>query len=223
MSDEAARAIDPRFDPRYQRGYTPGVHEVPTAVPEAPREAQRVEREPGGRAAATEAAVARKPQRGDTAIVSDEQAHDHAAALLAYFGRETGSEAVGSTGGPPRGARIEAPPAAAGQYADSGMAELLDASVTDAEHESESPFVRHPSLAFWVSLASSIAFVLIGAVLYWNVNLEQMQPGGRIGGEDQAFLSTMHALGLGLVQAGVLGIVVVLALWSVQVARGRRS
>lgn len=236
MSNEAARGIDPRFDPRFQRGYTPdaaataspqaSVAEAATepalAEPAAGRASQR--RETGIRA---EPAVGREVRPPERVVRPDQLDDDHAAALLAYFGppadRAAAPDAAESDEPQHRG-RIgpsPAPAEPAGSGFDRRHGEHVD---VDADSENESPFVRHPSLAFWVALAASIGFVVVGVVVSWNVSLEQMRPTGRMSGaETQAFLSALSALGMGLVQAGALGTVVVLAIWAVQSGRRRHS
>ncbi|ANJ25611.1 hypothetical protein [Agromyces aureus] len=229
MSDEATRAIDPRFDPRFQRGYVPDVaggarakvRREPTDAPTevetelfGPRSAVTSDRRPAPLTAAPP-----KPEA------------DHAAALLAYFAPEEPTVPNPPTEPGPRSDPAPNPPTDLGpasggitSHSESGMRREVDDGFVEPEPESESPFVRHRWLGFWVALAASIAFVVGGAVLYWNVSLEQMSPSGRIAGaaETQAFLSALYALGIGLVQAGALGIVVVLALGAVMSARRGR-
>ncbi|WP_143109732.1 hypothetical protein [Agromyces sp. CF514] len=123
----------------------------------------------------------------------------------------------------PQQARIGPPPSAIGEHADPGMhSERGDARfVVEPEPESESPFVRHPSLRYWVALVASIGFVLTGAVLYWNINLMQMSGMMTLSSEEQALQSAVYSLSSGFMQAGVVGVVLVVGLWAVQTGRGR--
>ncbi|KQM82249.1 hypothetical protein [Agromyces sp. Leaf222] len=228
MSNEAARGIDPRFDPRFQRGYKTDAAAAARAAerrrPDAPPTAEEAAlfgpRPPGAPperpTPRIEAAAPFAPTR-----VSEP---DHAATLLAYFGPKAGAEATTSYAAEAQSqGRIEPSPLEQALHADDGMG-AHDDFVVEPEPLSESPFVRHPSLSFWVALAASAAFVIAGVVLTWNVNLEQMRPTGRMAGaESQAFLSALSALAIGLVQAGALGVVVVLAMWAVQSRRRRTS
>ncbi|GAA1955373.1 hypothetical protein [Agromyces allii] len=230
MSDEATREIDPRFDPRFQRGYVPDAagSAQPTATfarPSAETPAARADDGPARAASAQSPAIASSAPARSTTTADDA---DHAAALLAYFAPEADPQAAAA----PEVAAPGAPPARAATYigpppshAVSGMnAAPADSDfVVEPEPVSESPFVRHPALGFWVVLGTSLGFVVAGAVLTWNINYAQMSGRMTLPSEGQAFINAMSALGAGLVQAGVLGIVVVLAVQAVRSGRGRRS
>ncbi|MFF2370510.1 hypothetical protein [Agromyces sp. NPDC058110] len=248
MSDEAARGIDPRFDPRFQRGYVSDAaanarkpaRREPTAPPSP------IETELYGPGSVGTAAERSAPLREEARVLEADRTPepDHAAALLAYFAPEqgeTGSRArpvpddeamfaprsdAPSTPGP---SRIGPPPSTSAVHSDLGMRAGEGAGdddfVVEPELESESPFVRHPALRYWTALAISVVFVVVGAWLSWNMTRERMSPSGTMAdqAEAQAFLSAVAALSAGLVQAGALGTVVVLAVWALQSARGRRS
>ena len=229
MSNEAARGIDPRFDPRFQRGYT-------TDAAAAARAAER--RKPHDPPTEEEAALfgprppGTAPERPAPRVEpAPAPEPDHAAALLAYFGPEAHSVAHPEASQYARSEapaldqhRIGPPPTAFGEHSDPGMPSSqgdVDHFVVEPEPESESPFVRHPSLRYWLALAVSIGFAVAGAAIYWNVALQQMSGVAMLDTAGQAFQNALSSLGTGLVQSGLLGVVVVLAVWAVQSARKR--
>ncbi|GAA1507498.1 hypothetical protein BJ978_000763 [Agromyces terreus] len=230
MSNEAARGTDPRFDPRFQRGYVPdAAASVSDGVARDPHPVAGSRPLIGAPAPAEAEPAALHPAAG-AAVVEEAQTDDHAAALLAYFGPDTGAvRAPRPVGEPdPVGTRPGVfigppPPRTAAEHAESGMHASSGGFVVEPEPESESPFVRHPSLRYWVSLAASIAFVLFGLWLYWTVNLDQMSGMVSLGVEQQAMYNSLQSLASGLMMSGALGTVLVLGLWAVQAGRGARS
>lgn len=73
----------------------------------------------------------------------------------------------------------------------------------------------------WVALASCAAFSVIGALLYWNLANDQQRFMGAIGTpSEEAFRLFATVLSPALVQAGIVGMVIVLAVW---VVRDRRT
>lgn len=220
MSNEATRGIDPRFDPRFQRGYVPDA----AALAADPPPAAVVAEPPAARAAAVPSASRPADPRDRPADPRDRPADadpaddDHAAALLAYFGPEAGAApavATASAAAQPS-PRVGPPPTSSAPRADAAPSPEF---VVEPEPVSESPFVRHPSLRFWLGLAASTSFVIVGTFLYWNVNIQQMR--GSMDVDGQAVLQASGALATGLAQAGALGVVVVLAVWAA--SSGRRS
>ena len=73
----------------------------------------------------------------------------------------------------------------------------------------------------WIALGACVAFVVVGAVAFW---VQASDPSNYIGGVragiDETFRLVINALAPALVQAGLVGIVVVLVTWAV---RGRAS
>ena len=76
-----------------------------------------------------------------------------------------------------------------------------------------------PTRWMWIALGACVAFIVVGAVAFW---VQASDPSNYIGGVragiDETFRLVINALAPALVQAGVIGIVVVLVTWAV---RGR--
>ncbi|MGI9825398.1 hypothetical protein [Agromyces sp. Marseille-Q5079] len=208
MSKDAARGIDPRFDPRFQRGYTPDAAEPmrPDAAPVAADPVPVVRGTP-----AQPASRAAPDARPATAIVPPSVAatahrNDDHVDLLTQIGF-AGAEAHADQGIPPGPPSTTAPSPAPRQ--------------PGAGLPVSTPTVL-PRRGFWIALGASVAFVLGGVALYWNLNYEQMRPMNVTSSDGQVLLQAGMALATGMMQAGVLGIVVVLAIWAVRSgSRGR--
>ena len=74
----------------------------------------------------------------------------------------------------------------------------------------------------WIALGACVAFVVVGAVAFW---VQASDPSNYIGGVragiDETFRLIVNTLAPALVQAGLLGIVVVLVTWAVRGRAGR--
>jgi hypothetical protein len=78
-----------------------------------------------------------------------------------------------------------------------------------------------PTRWMWIALGACVAFVIVGAVAFW---VQASDPSNYIGGVragiDETFRLVINALAPALVQAGLIGIIVVLVTWAV---RGRMA
>jgi hypothetical protein len=73
----------------------------------------------------------------------------------------------------------------------------------------------------WIALAVSVAFMVVGTGVLWALVSDSDYFMGRVGSaSEQAVMQFMMTLAPGFVQAGVVGVVVVLVAWAV---RGRRA
>ena len=210
MSEGSATGIDPRFDPRFQRGYVPDAAAAPQV---------------------TDAAAAPI----DVGPVRDRD--DGAAEVLPALIRESGAaRGLGSTAptdGSASTRRASTGPTSAGPTSTHPTVSPAptDDEVADAVVASDGRFPEEDVLAedehlsptrwLWIALGACVAFVVVGAVAFW---VQASDPSNYIGGVragiDETFRLVINALAPALVQAGVIGIVVVLVTWAV---RGRAS
>ena len=101
-------------------------------------------------------------------------------------------------------------------------AALPDAALPDAAAAPTAEPAPHasPTRWFWIALGVCAAFIVVGATVYWT---QASDPAYFMGGQP-GFTQTMQqfvmALTPALVQAGVVGIAVVLVAWAI---RGRRD
>lgn len=73
----------------------------------------------------------------------------------------------------------------------------------------------------WIALAASVGCIVVGAGVLWALVSDPEFFMGRAGSaEEQAVMQFMMSLAPGFVQAGVVGIVVVLVAWAVTARRG---
>jgi Na+/proline symporter len=107
-------------------------------------------------------------------------------------------------------------PASVDAFAEDAHAE--DAHAEDAHAEEEH---LTPTRWMWTALGACVAFVVVGAVAFW---VQASDPSNYIGGvragTDETFRLVINALAPALVQAGLIGVIVVLVTWAV---RGRMS
>lgn len=79
-----------------------------------------------------------------------------------------------------------------------------------------------PTRWMWIALGACVAFVVVGAVAFW---VQASDPSNYIGGVragiDETFRLIVNTLAPALVQAGLIGIVVVLVTWAVRGRAGR--
>jgi hypothetical protein len=213
MSKDATRAIDPRFDARFQRGYASDA--AAPAPPEAEADARAAAPPPTAPDTRTPRAEApprtvpahpvprpapgiRSPEATAQRPVAQVTHEQHHVDLLAEMGFVAD---------------------AADEHADPGMRRR-----EPAKEEQDLPVDSVPQRArFWIALGASVAFVVAGAALTWNAMNSQMSPTGRMGMGDQVTQQMMQSLGAGLVQAGSLGAIVVLAIWAVSGLRRSAS
>jgi hypothetical protein len=198
VSEGSATGIDPRFDPRFQRGYVPEAAAVPPAT-DAPSAPVDIAPARGGDTAPPEAASALVRESAEARVLGSSAA-------------TTGRASPGPIGRP-------APPT------DDAAAQ------PDAVGASDDPFAEEDALAeeerltptrwMWIALGACVAFVVVGAVAFW---VQASDPANYIGGVragiDETFRLVINALAPALVQAGLIGIVVVLVTWAV---RGRTA
>ena len=191
MSEGSATGIDPRFDPRFQRGYVPDVAAAPQVTDAA---AAPVDVEPVG------------------------DRDDGSAEVLQALIRESGEARGLGSSAPTDGSASTAP-------ASTGLtdADAVVASDSRFPEEDVRPEEVHlsPTRWMWIALGACVAFIVVGAVAFW---VQASDPSNYIGGVragiDETFRLVINALAPALVQAGVIGIVVVLVTWAV---RGRAS
>jgi hypothetical protein len=73
---------------------------------------------------------------------------------------------------------------------------------------------------FWIALAACVVFIVVGGALFWNGASDRSMFTSAPSGLEGAFNQFSMSLAPALVQAGVLGSVVVLVVWAIT---GRRS
>ena len=196
MSENTVPRIDPRFDPRFQRGYDPDVAAwAPNdAAVSAPMDA----------ASPADAAGSTPP-----APPVSSRAHDQSRPQVG----DDPAEAIRALVASAWDARPDAPAAA----------DPPDRRPQAAHGESESipsPNGRPPIGRLWIALGSSIALVLVGWVLLWNAVSDPRWYTGSGTGIDAEFTQFFLSVAPGLMQAGAIGCVAVLATWAVL---GRRA
>ena len=212
MSEGSATGIDPRFDPRFQRGYVPDAAAAPQV---------------------TDAAAAPI----DVGPVRDRD--DGAAEVLPALIRESGAaRGLGSTAptdgsastrrastGPTSAGPTSTHPTVSPAPTDDEVADADAVVASDGRFPEEDVLAEDEHLSptrwLWIALGACVAFVVVGAVAFWA---QASDPSNYIGGVragiDETFRLVINALAPALVQAGVIGIVVVLVTWAV---RGRAS
>ena len=212
MSEGSATGIDPRFDPRFQRGYVPDAAAAPQV---------------------TDAAAAPI----DVGPVRDRD--DGAAEVLPALIRESGAaRGLGSTAptdgsastrrastGPTSAGPTSTHPTVSPAPTDDEVADADAVVASDGRFPEEDVLAEDEHLSptrwLWIALGACVAFVVVGAVAFW---VQASDPSNYIGGVragiDETFRLVINALAPALVQAGVIGIVVVLVTWAV---RGRAS
>ena len=206
MSEGSATGIDPRFDPRFQRGYVPDVAAAPQVTDAA---AAPVDVEPVGD--------------------RDDGSAEVLQALIRESGEARGLGSSAHTDGSASTAPASTGPASTGP-ASTGLAstgptdaDAVVASDSRFPEEDVRPEEVHlsPTRWMWIALGACVAFIVVGAVAFW---VQASDPSNYIGGVragiDETFRLVINALAPALVQAGVIGIVVVLVTWAV---RGRAS
>jgi hypothetical protein len=93
---------------------------------------------------------------------------------------------------------------------------------SDSSHPEDEAAATSATRWLWIALASCAAFTVVGALLYWNLANDQQRFMGAIGTpSEEAFRLFASVLSPALVQAGVVGMVIVLAVWVVR--DGRRG
>jgi len=212
VSEGSATGIDPRFDPRFQRGYVPDAAAAPQV---------------------TDAAAAPI----DVGPVRDRD--DGAAEVLPALIRESGAaRGLGSTAptdgsastrrastGPTSAGPTSTHPTVSPAPTDDEVADADAVVASDGRFPEEDVLAEDEHLSptrwLWIALGACVAFVVVGAVAFW---VQASDPSNYIGGVragiDETFRLVINALAPALVQAGVIGIVVVLVTWAV---RGRAS
>ena len=198
MSEGPAAGIDARFDPRFQRGY-----------------------EPDAAAAQQATDAAAQP------VVATPSRHDDIAAPIAQAAPSAPSEPVPSVASVPSVAADPEPPRGGAQRTVAADAASDPRPPVDADDDD--PFAAEeeeerltPTRWMWIALGACVAFVVVGAVAFW---VQASDPSNYIGGVregiDETFRLIVNTLAPALVQAGLLGIVVVLVVWAVRGRVGR--
>jgi hypothetical protein len=140
-----------------------------------------------------------------------------------------GDAAEGVTAAPPSPAParadspnpVEPTPPEAARPLDPVAADVPVPEGGDSSQPEDEGGVASATRWLWVALASCAAFTAIGALLYWNLANDQQRFMGAIGTPpEEAFRLFATVLSPALVQAGVVGMVIVLAVW---VVRDRRT
>ena len=208
MSEGSATGIDPRFDPRFQRGYGPdaaAAHQVTDAA-----------------AAPLDIGPARDHDDAPAEPVRALIRESGAARRLGSSAPTDGSASTGrtSTGAPGSSAPTDDPVADADADADADAVLASDGRFPQEDPPAEEEHLT-PTRWMWIALGACVAFIVVGAVAFW---VQASDPANYIGGVragiDETFRLVINALAPALVQAGVIGIVVVLVTWAV---RGRAS
>ena len=205
MSEGPAAGIDPRFDPRFQRGYVPDAAATPQAMDAA---AQPVVGD----------APPRRHRRRGRQAEPVAQAGPAAAAEPAPSVSTEAVEPVPSVVADPEPSRGGGRPIAAAAAASDDRLPV-EAADDDAFAEEER---LTPTRWMWIALGACVAFVVLGAVAFW---VQASDPSNYIGGVragiDETFRLIVNTLAPALVQAGLIGIVVVLVTWAVRGRAGR--
>jgi hypothetical protein len=225
VSDRTVPDIDPRFDPRFQRGYVPDAtapgpdpipsHRPPDRAAPVTGFGDSVDTPQGPVATRGEAVESPNPVTDTEGVTdagaADAGADDPAAAILGLLAHAQAE----------RFARAD--PERDVTPADDWRAEPDSPAFTQAaqpEHDAEPMVNASPANWFWIALAACVVFIVVGVALFWNGASDRSMFTGIRSGLEGAFNQFSMILAPGLVQAGVLGSVVVLVVWAIT---GRRS
>ena len=217
MSEGSATGIDPRFDPRYQRGYVPdaaGAPQVSDAAA-APVDVEPVRDRDDGPAEVLPALIR---ESGEARGLGSSAPTDGSASTRRA---STGPTSAGPTStGPTSTGPTVSPAPTDDEVADADAVVASDGRFPEEDVLAEDEHLS-PTRWMWIALGACVAFVVVGAVAFW---VQASDPSNYIGGVragiDETFRLVINALAPALVQAGVIGIVVVLVTWAV---RGRAS
>ena len=202
MSEGPSAGIDPRFDPRFQRGYVPDAAATPQATDAAAQPVVASPRHDDIAAIAAPAVPAAPAEPAAPAAVAPDQPVDPVPSVVA--------DPEPALGGSPQGV------AAAAASDDRLPAEADD---DDAFAGAER---LTPTRWMWIALGACVVFVVVGALAFW---VQASDPSNYIGGVragiDETFRLIVNTLAPALVQAGLIGIVVVLVTWAVRGRAGR--
>ena len=202
MSEGPAAGIDPRFDPRFQRGYVPDAAATPQATDAAAQPVVAVPRH-------DDIAAAAAPIAPSVPAAPSEPIPSVSAEPV---------EPVPSVVADPEPSRGGAPQVVAAAAASDDRLPV-EADDDDAFAEEER---LTPTRWMWIALGACVAFVVVGAVAFW---VQASDPSNYIGGVragiDETFRLIVNTLAPALVQAGLIGIVVVLVTWAVRGRAGR--
>jgi uncharacterized protein YjeT (DUF2065 family) len=191
--------LDPRFDPRFQRGYVPDAAASGSeSVPPPPAE-------PTAPAPAPDADAA--------------SPGDPAAAILGLLAHAQAERLAGHSHEPDDSDPRDDQQAEPDPHVFTSPVEPQVQPRADAE-----PIV-HPSPArwFWIALAACFVFVVIGIALFWNGASDRSMFTAAPSSLEGAFNQFSMALAPALVQAGVLGSIVVLVTWAITGRRSRKE
>jgi uncharacterized membrane protein YgcG len=196
VSGNPEREIDPRFDPRFQRGYDPAGSGPDATGPDATGPDATESDVPGADTTAEDDGV-------DRVIRALRERNDPPTA-----------PPVDEVDGP-ADPRTPAEPAEPDEPAEPG-------DRTQAADPIEPARTAWSGVRwFWIAIGACLAFIVVGSLMYWNTVADPRRYTGPIGsGIDETIRMVITALAPALVEAGVLGIVIVLAVWAF---RGRRS
>jgi hypothetical protein len=210
VSEGTVPGIDPRFDPRFQRGYVSDA-DAPVPMPdtrEAPLAATTTPAQPAPPAAPAQPAPPARVAEADDPAAAIHGLLAHAETRrLTRPGREPDDSAEGHS----------AHGAAAGD--DPAEVESAFTRVASRGSEPEPAPDTSPTRWLWTAIGACVSFVVLGSVLFWVQASDPATFLGSRAGIDETVRAIVSALSPALVQAGVLGVVVVLVIWAV---RGRR-
>ncbi len=194
MTDGKAR-YDPRYDPRFQRGYVGSEADAPPhAIPRAEADLAFAPPPPAppGPTQAGDAVVVLRDAGARRPVVDDRTG--------AIPASSSPTDADGTAASPAHGDADRVDPAAAAP------------SDEDAESWSVNRWL-------WIALGSCLAFVIVGTVAMWvSVSDPDVYRGGPSVGFDETMRLMINYVAPALVQAGIVGAVVVLVTWAI---RGR--
>lgn len=80
-----------------------------------------------------------------------------------------------------------------------------------------------PTAVFWIALGACVAFIVLGATLFWSQASDPSYFMGGRPGFTQTFQQFVMILSPSLVQAGVIGIVAVLVAWALRARHDHRG
>lgn len=149
---------------------------------------------------AAKGAASDSPAVDDTAPLPHRPTADLDGSAVKTTGAATSTEAQTTTGAPAAVAGAPEPP------------------------ETHEPIRFGAAARLWIALAASVGFVAVGAGVLWAIVSDPGFFMGRVGSvEEQAVMRFVMDLAPGFVQAGMVGVIVVLVVWAVRARRADSS
>lgn len=229
MTDSKER-LDPRYDPRYQRGYVGGEADVPFPAIPHPESTPQPEFVPPPQVPPAAHAVVVLRDADSPRPLPEGRAR-------AVPAPSPAAEADGP-------AATSAPATIADDAdrsgADRASDERTDADETDADRAGAAAAARARSAAvapadggiaswpanvwLWIAFGACLAFVVVGSWAIWSQVSDPRNYLGSVSvGVDESLRLLVSYLAPALVQAGVVGAVVVLATWAIRGRSSRRA